>query len=76
MTMPSPIITQTSSLVSTVISTSGSIDPRDEFDEEIVVSLGEYYYRKPDKSVIKKGKKRGRDQTGMEVSVSEQIIWT
>jgi len=76
MTIPSPIITQTSSLVSTMISTSGSIDPRDEFDEEIVVSLGEYYYSKPDKSMIRKGKKRGRDQTGMEVSVFEQIIWT
>ena len=36
----------------------------------------EYYYRKPDKSVIRKGKKRGRDQSGMEVSISEQIIWT
>ena len=75
MTIPSPIITQTSSLVSPVISTYRSIHPRDEFDEEIVVSLGEYYYSKPDKSVIKKGKKRGRDQSGMEVSVSKQILW-
>ena len=76
MTMPSPIITQTSSLVSTVIDISGSIDPRAEFDEDIVVSLGEYYYSKPDKSVIRKGKKRGRDQSGMEVYISEQILWT
>ena len=26
--------------------------------------------------MIKKGKKRGRDQSGMEVSISEQILWT
>ena len=69
-------MTQTSSLVSTVIETCGSIDPRAEFDEDIAVSLGDYYYSKPDKSVIRKGKKRGRDQSGMEVSVSEKILWT
>ena len=57
MTIPSPIITQTSSLVSTVIDTSGSIDPRAEFHEDIVVSLGDYYYSKPDKAMIRKGKK-------------------
>ena len=76
MTIPSPIVTQTSSLVSTVIDTYGSIDPRAEFDEDIVVSIGEYYYSKPDKTVIRKGKKRTRDQSGMDVYVSEKIVWT
>ena len=76
MTMPSLIITQTSSLVSTVIYTSRFIDPRAQFDEDIVVSLGDYYYSKPDKVVIRKGKKRARDQSGMEVYVYKQIVWT
>ena len=57
MPIPYPIITQTSSLVPTVIGTSASTDPRDEFDEEIFISLGDYYYSKSDKAVIKKGKR-------------------
>ena len=76
MTMPSHIITQTSSLVSTVIETSTSTDLRAEFDEDIVISLGDYYYSKSDKAVVKKSKKRTRDQSGMDVYVSDQIVWT
>ena len=76
MPMPPPIITQTSSLVSKVVGTSASTKPRAEFDEDIVISLGDYYYRNSNKAVVKKGKKRTRDQSGMDVSVTNQIVWT
>ena len=55
MPMPPPIITQTSSLLSTVIGTSASTEPR---------------------AMVKKGKKRDSDQSGMDVSVTNQIVWT
>ena len=76
MPMPPSITTQTSSLVSTVVGTSASIEPRAEFDEYIVISLGDYYYRKSDKAMVKNGKKRTREQISMDVSVTDQIVWT
>ena len=48
-----------------MISTGINIPPidemRDEFNEDFVISLGEYPYSKADKSVVKRGKKRSRD---------------
>ena len=62
MPMPPPITTQKSSLVSIVVGTSASIEPRAEFDEYIVISLRDYYYSKYDKAVAKKVKKRTKDE--------------
>ena len=74
--MPFPILTHTSSLVSTVVGTSSATNSRDEFNEDIVISIGEYHYSKSNKAVVKKGKKRSRDQGDMDTSLSNQIIWT
>ena len=74
MPIPSPIITQESSLVSIVIETSASTEPISEFDEDILISLEDYYYSNSNKAVVKKGKNRTRDQSGMDVSVTDQIV--
>ena len=76
MPIPTPTITQTSSLVSTVNITSSFTKPVAEFDEDIVVPVGDCYYNKFAKEVVRKGKKRIRDEGGLEASVSNQIIWT
>ena len=39
-----------------------------EFDEEIVVPLSDYFYRKSSKAVLRRGKKRSRDQGGVEAN--------
>ena len=74
--MPFPIVTQTSSLVSTVVGTSSTTDSRDEFHEDNVISLGDYYYSKYNKEVVKKGKNRSRDEGDMDTSLFNQIVWT
>ena len=56
--MPFPIVTRTSYLVSTVAGTSSTTESRDEFNEDIVISLGDYHYSKSSKAMVKKGKKR------------------
>ena len=76
MTTPSHTTTQTSSLISTGISIPPIDEMRDEFNEDFVISLGEYWYIKADKSVIKKGKKRNRDQSDMDISVANEVVWT
>ena len=73
MPIPTPTITQTSSLVSTVIGTSPFTESMDEFEEDNVVPLGDYFYNKSSKVVLIKGKKRGKDQGGVDAN---QIIWT
>ena len=76
MPIPTPTITQTSSLVSTVNITSSFTEPVAEFDEDIVVPIRDYYYNKSAKAMVRKGKKRSRDEGGLEASISNQIIWT
>ena len=61
MTIPSHTTTQTSSLISTGINIPPIDEVRDEFNEDFVLSLGEYRYSKDDKSMLKRGKKRSRD---------------
>ena len=56
MSMPSHTMIQTSSLISIGIDVPPIYEIRDEFNEEFVISLGEYHYSKVDKSVEKKGK--------------------
>ena len=36
----------------------------------------EYHYRKPDKIVVKRGKKRNRDHSNVDPSLSNEIVWT
>ena len=74
MLMPPPTITQTSSLVSTMIGTSSVTESRAKFDEDIVISLGDYLYNKSNKALVIKGKKGSRDQGGMDASATNQII--
>ena len=76
MAMPSQTTTQTSSLISTGISIPPIDEVRDDFDEDFVISLGEYQYSKAAKSVVKWGKKRGRDQNYMDMSMVNEFVWT
>ena len=46
-----------------------------EFGEEVVVSLNDYYWSKSEKAVVKRGSKRTRQGTIVQVSVPNQVIW-
>ena len=76
MAIPSHTTTQTSSLISTGINIPPIDEMRDEFNEDFVISLGEYRYSKADKSVLKRGKKRSRDQSDMDISCANEVVWT
>ena len=41
-----------------------------------MVSLGEYRYSKAERSLVKWGKKRGRDQNDMDMSMVNEVVWT
>ena len=77
MTMPMPSVTinQTSPLVSTDIDISSTDEVRDEFNEDIVISLGDYCYDKSNKVVVRRGKKRSRNQGDVDTSLSNQVVW-
>ena len=75
MPMPSHTMMQTSSLISTGIDAPSIDEIRDEFNEDIVISLGDYHYRKSDKLVVKRGKKRSRDQNVVDTFLSNEIVW-
>ena len=70
MSIPSQTMIQTSSLIFTSIIIPPIDEMRDEFNEEFVISMGEYHYSKADESVVKRGKKRSRDQSDMDTSSS------
>ena len=74
MPMPKPTTTHTSPLVSTGISTSFIDEVRDEFNEDIVISLVYYHYSKSNKEVVRTGKKRIRDQGDVDTSLSNQVV--
>ena len=74
MPMPPSTITQTSSLVSTVSGTSSFTQSVDEFDEDNVVPLGDYFYSKSSKEVVRKGKNRSRNHGDLSALVTNQII--
>ena len=76
MTIPSHTTTQTSSLISTCISIPPIDEIRDEFSEYFVISLGEYRYSKAHRLVVKKGKKRNRDQSDKDISIANEVVWT
>ena len=76
MTIPSHTITQTFSQILTGIILPPIDEMRDEFNEDFVISLGEYQYSKADRSVVKKGRKRNRDQSDVEMSVANEVVWT
>ena len=46
-----------------------------DFDEDIIVPLGDYFYSKSSKSVVRKRRKISKDQGGFEAPVTNQIIW-
>ena len=76
MAIPSHTTTQTFSLISTGINIPPIDEMRDEFNEDFVISLGEYRYSKDDKSVVKKGKKRNMDHSDMDISVANEVVST
>ena len=47
-----------------------------EFEEDNVVPLGDYFYSRSSKEVVRKGTKRSRDQGGLEALIANQIIQT
>ena len=63
-------------MVSTVSGTSSFTHSVDDFDEDNVVSLGDYFYSRSPKGVIRKGKKRSRDHDDVSGPVTNQIVWT
>ena len=73
MHIPTPTITQTSSLVSIGAMTSSFTESVDEFEEDNVVPLGDHFYSRSSRALVRKGKKMSRDQGGFEAN---QIIWT
>ena len=75
MPIPSHTMTQTSSLISTGVNVPPIDEMRDEFNEYFVISMGEYHYRKYYKLVVKRGKKRSRDQSNVDPSLSNEIGW-
>ena len=76
MTIPSHTTTQTTSLRSIGIRIPPIDEMMDESNEYFVVSLGEYWYNKADISVVKKGKKRSKDQSDMDMSIANEVVWT
>ena len=76
MAMTSQTTTQTSSLISTGLSIPSIDEVRDEFNEDFVISLGEYRYSKTDRFVVKRGKKRGRDHNDIDMSMVNEVVWT
>ena len=76
MPMPSYTMIQTSSLISRCINVPPIDEMRYEFNEDFVISLGEYCYSKYDKSVVKRVRKRSRDQSDVDTSLSNEIVWT
>ena len=70
MPMPSVTINQTSPLVSTGMVISSTDEVRDEFNEDIVISLGDYSYAKSNKAVVRRGKKRSRSQGDVDTFLS------
>ena len=76
MTIPSHTTAQTSSLTSIGISMPPIDEIRDEFNEDFVISLGEYQYSKADRLVVKKSRKRNRDYSDVDMSVANEVVWT
>ena len=76
MPIPSQTVTQNSSLIATGVNVPPIDEIRYEFNEDFVISLGEYHYRKADKLVVKREKKRSRDQSNVDPSLSNEIVWT
>ena len=76
MTIPSITTTQTTSVISTSINIPPINEVREEFNEDFVVSLGEYHYSKTDRSVVRKGRKRNQNQDDMDMSDVSQVVWT
>ena len=75
MSIPTPNTSQPTPIV---IVSEGSISTVEEvtyFGDDAVVSLGEYFWRKTEKAVVKKGSKRSREWTIKQGSVPNQIIW-
>ena len=46
-----------------------------DFGEDVVVSLGKYFWSNKDKEVMKKGTKRMREGTNKQVPALNQVIW-
>ena len=47
-----------------------------DFEEDIIVPLGDYFYSNSSKVVVRKGRKRSKYQGGFKAPVTNQIIWT
>ena len=65
---PDPLVTPQQETIS---ASEGMVD----FVEDDVVSLGKYFWRKKDKSVMKNGTKRMREGTIKKVPALTQVIW-
>ena len=47
----------------------------EDFGEDVVVSLGEYFWSRKDKVMMKKGTERKREGTVKKVPSLNQVIW-
>ena len=67
--------TQTNPLVIVQHQTTSSSELMEYFGEDVVVSMGKYYWRKRDKVVVKRGTKRAREISSKQVFAHNQVIW-
>ena len=70
------IPTQTSSLISIGINIPPIDEVKDEFNEDFLVSLGQYRYSKAEKVVVRWGKKRGRVPNDVDMPMVNEVLWT
>ena len=71
-------IPETSHDAPSVIIHEGTISTTDEmadFGEDAVISLGQYFWSRKEKVVVKKGTKRSREGTLVHGTIPNQVIW-
>ena len=67
--------TQSDPLVSIHQQSISSSEVIEYFGEDVVVSFGKYYWNKKYKVVVKRGAKRARQSSGINVPIISEVIW-
>ena len=75
MPMPIPAISQPMSLVTVSGMSTYTVEEIAYFVDDVVVSLGEYFWSRTEKFVVNKGTKIARGGTLMQGTVPNKIIW-
>ena len=67
--------TQSDPLVSVHQQSISSFEVIVDFGEDAIVSFGKYYWSKKYKAVVKRGAKRARQSSGINVPAIGEVIW-